>query len=163
MLTDVCPYTLGIETTSGDDLRRDYGMYLPIIERNSVVPVSRVKTVSTLDDNQTAVKLCIFQGESRLVKHNIYPGELEVPVPPRRAGEVRIEVRFTYDNNGLLEAEAHVPMTGARLSLVIENNPGVLSPEEIAQRLEALSALKRSAGEQRADGPAGAPVSRKPR
>ncbi|WP_267401354.1 molecular chaperone HscC [Pseudomonas sp. GM_Psu_2] len=142
VLTDVCPYTLGIETTSGDDLRRDYGMYLPIIERNSVVPVSRVKTVSTLDDNQTAVKLCIFQGESRLVKHNIYLGELEVPVPPRRAGEVRIEVRFTYDNNGLLEAEAHVPMTGARLSLVIENNPGVLSPEEIAQRLEALSALK---------------------
>lgn len=142
VLTDVCPYTLGIETTSGDDLRRDYGMYLPIIERNSVVPVSRVKTVSTLDDNQTVVKLCIFQGESRLVKHNIYLGELEVPVPPRRAGEVRIEVRFTYDNNGLLEAEAHVPMTGARLSLVIENNPGVLSPEEIAQRLEALSALK---------------------
>ncbi len=95
VLTDVCPYTLDIETTSGDDLRRNYGFYLPIIERNSMVPVSRVKTVSTLDDNQNAVKLCIFQGESRLVKYNIYLGELEVPVPPRRAGEVRIEVRFT--------------------------------------------------------------------
>lgn len=51
-------------------------------------------------------------------------------------------MRFTYDNNGLLEAEAHVPLTGARLSLVIENNSGVLSPDEIKQRLEALSALK---------------------
>jgi len=107
-----------------------------------VVLVSRVKTVSTRDDNQTAVKLCIFQGENRLVKYNIYLGELEVPVPPRRSGEVRIEVRFTHDNNGLLVAEAHVPRSGARLSLVIEHNPGVLSPEEIKQRLEALSALK---------------------
>lgn len=76
------------------------------------------------------------------MKRNIYLGELEVPVPPRRAGEVRIEVRFTYDNNGLLEAEAHVPLTGERFSLVIENNLGVLSPEEIAQRMEALCALK---------------------
>lgn len=51
MLTDVYPYTHGIENTSGDDLRRDHGNYLPIIEPASVVPVSRVKTVSMLDDN----------------------------------------------------------------------------------------------------------------
>lgn len=51
VLTDVYPYTHGIENTSGDDLRRDHGNYLPIIEPASVVPVSRVKTVSMLDDN----------------------------------------------------------------------------------------------------------------
>lgn len=39
------------------------------------------------------MKLCIFRGESPLVKHKIYLGKLEVPVPPRRAGEVRIEAR----------------------------------------------------------------------
>lgn len=93
MLTGVCPYTLGLETTSGGDLPREYGICRPIIERDSIVPVSRVRTVSTLNDNQTAVKLCIFQGESRLVMHNIYLGELEIPVPPRRAGEVRCESR----------------------------------------------------------------------
>ena len=142
VLTDVCPYTLGIETTSGDELRRDYGIYLPIIERNSVVPVSRVKTVGTIENEQTHVTLRIFQGEARLVKHNIFLGELDVSIPPRRAGEVSVEVRFTYDNNGLLEAEAHIPLTGARHSLVIENNPGVLSAEEIAERLKVLSALK---------------------
>ncbi|WNW10348.1 molecular chaperone HscC [Pseudomonas sp. DTU_2021_1001937_2_SI_NGA_ILE_001] len=142
VLTDVCPYTLGIETTSGDDLRRDYGLYLPIIERNSVVPVSRVQTVYTVDDGQTKVKVRIFQGESRLVKNNIFLGELEVPVPPRPAGEVSLEVRFTYDINGLLEAQVHIPLTDERRTLVIENNPGVLSAEEIAQRLESLAALK---------------------
>lgn len=142
VLTDVSPYTLGIETTSSEGQRRIGGLYLPIIERNSVVPVSREQTVYTIDEAQTIVRVRIFQGESRLVSNNIFLGELEVPVPPRKGGDVGIEVRFTYDINGLLEAQVHIPLTGEQRTLVIENNPGVLSPEEIAQRLEALATLK---------------------
>ncbi|MDR8386091.1 molecular chaperone HscC [Pseudomonas sp. JL2] len=142
VLTDVCPYTLGIETVV--QLGTDYqsGHYLPIIERNTVVPVSRSRDVSTVSDNQKVVRLGIFQGESRLVANNIFLGELEIPVPPRKAGEVTLDVRFTYDNNGLLEAQVHLPINGETRRLVIENNPGVLAPEEIAQRLAALEALK---------------------
>lgn len=142
VLTDVCPYTLGIETSVqlGDGYQN--GHYLPIIERNSVVPLSRSRMVSTLSDNQKVVKLGIYQGESRLVSNNIFLGELEIPVPPRKAGEVELDVRFTYDNNGLLEAQVHLPINGQTRRLVIENNPGVLAPEEIAQRLAALEALK---------------------
>ncbi len=44
-----------------------------------------------------------------------------------------------------------MPLSGARLSLVIEHNPGVLSPEEIQQRLEALSALKVHLRDQQVD------------
>ncbi|PVZ13595.1 MULTISPECIES: Hsp70 family protein [unclassified Pseudomonas] len=142
VLTDVCPYTLGIETCVRQGREHQDGHYLPIIERNSVVPVSRQQTVYTLQDNQKVVKLGIYQGESRLVKNNIFLGELEVPVPPMPAGQVGVEVRFTYDTNGLLEAQAHIPSTGEQRSLVIENNPGVLSPEQIAERLKALAALK---------------------
>ncbi|WP_296269145.1 Hsp70 family protein [Pseudomonas sp. UBA6562] len=142
VLTDVSPYTLGIETTSSEGQRRIGGLYLPIIERNSVVPVSREQTVYTIDEAQTVVRVRIFQGESRLVSNNIFLGELEVPVPPRKGGDVGIEVRFTYDINGLLEAQVHIPLTGEQRTLVIENNPGVLSPEEIAQRLDALATLK---------------------
>ncbi len=88
------------------------------------------------------MKLKIYQGESRLVRDNVFLGELEMPVPKRKAGEISLDVRFTYDNNGLLEAQVTVPLTGEQHSLVIENNPGVLSPEEIQQRLQALSLLK---------------------
>lgn len=142
VLTDVCPYTLGIETSVqlGDGYQD--GHYLPIIERNSVVPLSRSRMVSTLSDNQRVVKLGIYQGESRLVSNNIFLGELEIPVPPRKAGEVELDVRFTYDNSGLLEAQVHLPINGETRRLVIENNPGILAPEEIAQRLAALEALK---------------------
>ena len=123
-------------------LRDESGHYLPIIERNSIVPVSRVKTVYTLHDNQEQVVVRIFQGESRLVKDNVALGELDIKVPKRKAGEVALDVRFTYDNNGLLEAQVKIPLTGQQHSLVIENNPGVLSPEEIQQRLQNLAQLK---------------------
>ncbi|MBD9439565.1 Hsp70 family protein [Pseudomonas sp. PDM04] len=142
VLTDVCPYTLGIETSVQQGAGFQSGHYLPIIERNTVVPVSRSRTVFTLSDNQKVVHLGIYQGESRLVSHNIFLGELEIPVPPCKAGEVELDVRFTYDNNGLLEAQVHLPINGETRRLVIENNPGVLAPEEIATRLAALEALK---------------------
>ena len=142
VLTDVCPYTLGIETSVQVGAGFQSGHYLPIIERNTVVPVSRSRVVSTLTDNQKVVSLGIYQGENRLVSHNIFLGQLEIDVPPRKAGEVTLEVRFTYDNNGLLEAQVHLPINGETRRLVIENNPGVLAPEEIALRLAALEALK---------------------
>jgi len=142
VLTDVCPYSLGIETSVTFGRQHEAGHYLPIIERNSVVPVSRVNTVQTLHDNQTQVLLRVFQGESRLVKDNIYLGELDIPVPPRKAGEVSLDVRFTYDINGLLEAQVSIPLTDETHSLVIENNPGVLTREQIAERLKALESLK---------------------
>jgi molecular chaperone HscC len=142
VLTDVCPYTLGIEVSRSMGKIQESGHYLPIIERNSVVPVSRVKTVNTLQDNQRHVLVRIFQGESRLVKDNIALGELDIPVPPHKAGEVELDVRFTYDSNGILEADVRIPMTGEAHTLVIENNPGVLTPAEIQERLKALEALK---------------------
>ncbi|MET3457253.1 MULTISPECIES: molecular chaperone HscC [Pseudomonas] len=142
VLTDVCPYSLGIEIAVEYGGKLENGHYLPIIERNCVVPVSKVKRVFTLQDQQKVVLLKVYQGESRRISENILLGELEIPVPPMPAGEVGIDVRFTYDTNGLLEADAQIVQTGERRNLVIANNAGVLNSEEISQRLKALEALK---------------------
>ncbi|KPC55011.1 Hsp70 family protein [Amantichitinum ursilacus] len=143
VMTDVCPYTLGIETS------RQYGpgqfqggLYLPIIERNTVVPVSRSETVYTVRDNQKSVLFKIYQGESREVKDNVFLGELELDVPPRPAGAVDIEVRFTYTIDGLLETECVVPESGEKKRLLIEKTPGALSADEVQAQLEKLAALK---------------------
>ncbi|RMU65047.1 Chaperone protein HscC [Pseudomonas syringae pv. syringae] len=151
VLTDVCPYTLGIETITQVGNRYESGHYLPIIERNSVVPVSRVKTVQTVSDDQEHVMVRIFQGESRMVKDNIALGELIIPIPKAKAGEVALDVRFTYDNNGLLEADVMTQLTGERHKLVIENNPGVMTPDEIQERLQVVEALKVHPREQQAN------------
>jgi molecular chaperone HscC len=144
VLTDTCPYTLGVEVSEeieGSNTIRS-GLYLPIMERNTVVPASRVRTLVTLANNQQAIDLRIFQGESRRVEENIFLGSLHVAVPPRPKGEEKVDVRFTYDINGLLEVEATVLSTGVRRSVVIEENPGVLSVEEVNKRFEDLAKLK---------------------
>ncbi len=143
VMTDVCPYTLGVEVAQAiaRDTYRD-GWFLPVIERNTTIPASRVEQLSTLANNQTEMKVDIYQGESRRVKDNIKLGEISVKLPPRPAGDESVDIRFTYDINGLLEVEATVTSTGLTRSVVIEQNPGVLSPKEIAARLKALSGLK---------------------
>jgi molecular chaperone HscC len=81
------------------------GHFLPIIERNTTIPISRVERLYTIYPNQTMIHIDILQGESRLSKDNIFLGELNVPVPPKPEGEEAVDVRFTYDLNGILEVE----------------------------------------------------------
>lgn len=142
VLTDVCPYTLGIEVS--ERIGRDHkpGFYLPIIERNTIVPVSRSEIVNCIQDNQREMHVRIFQGESRLVKDNIFLGDVTVKFPPLPASEASAEVRFTYDMNGILEVEVHVLPTNEKYRSIIEENPGVLTQEEIAEKLKRLEKLK---------------------
>ena len=143
VLTDVCPYTLGTNISvykpSGF---YESGHYLPIIERNSVIPASRMERLYTLYDNQTLILVRILQGESRKADDNIPLGEIEISVPPALAGKEAVDVRYTYNINGILEVEVTVVSTQIRKTLVIEKNPGVLSKEEVEQKLKDLSSIK---------------------
>jgi len=143
VLTDVCPYTLGTEVA----IQRPGGMfeaghYAPIIERNAIVPVSRVERFYTLSDNQAKITSAILQGESRKAEDNIKLGEVTVPVPPGPAGKESVDIRFTYDINGILEAEVKVVSTGVTDKAVIEKSPGSLTSEELTEKLAAMQELK---------------------
>ncbi len=142
-VTDVCPYTLGVETAqrlSNGALRT--GIFVPIIERNITVPASREKTFSTLQDGQREVQFEIYQGESRNVADNIHLGKIKIPVPPKIAGEVRVDCRFTYDIDGLLEVDIYVPDTDERRQLVIVDEDGP-TDRDITRRRTVLQKLKR--------------------
>lgn len=143
VLTDVCPYTLGTNTSiQKPGGYYESGHFFPIIERNTVIPVSRVERLYTVKDNQKKISVEILQGESRLAKENILIGEITVSVPPARGGEQAIDVRYTYDINGILEVEVTVVSTGAKKTMVIEKNPGHMSKEEVQERLEELKEIK---------------------
>ncbi|MCX7552850.1 Hsp70 family protein [Marinicella sp. S1101] len=141
VLTDVCPYTLGTGVV-GNSVYDQSLIFSPIIERNTVVPASRVQSYVTVQDNQTKLKMAIYQGESRLVKNNIKLGEFEVKVPKAKAGEEMISLRISYDINGILEVDALVESTGDTASLLINNSPQELTEEQIAQSKQKLSLLK---------------------
>lgn len=143
VLTDVCPYTLGIEISEeSDGSAHRRGVFLPIIERNTVIPASRSKPVAPISDFQSQIDLRVFQGESRDVKDNVPLGNLRIPLQPLRRHEQQVEVRFSYDINGLLEVEAHLRATGERCSLLIEQNPGAMSEDDIENSLRKLAQLK---------------------
>jgi molecular chaperone HscC len=141
VLTDVCPYSLGVDTcerTGGGGLRT--GLFAPIIERNTVIPASRVESFSTVQAGQRKIEFNIYQGESRQVSDNVHLGRIEAPVPPGKPGEVTVECRFTYDVNGLLEVDVHVPKTGERRQVVIVDEEAAV--DDLDKRRAALAELK---------------------
>jgi molecular chaperone HscC len=143
VMTDVAPFTLGIEVAQARNGQVvATGLYQPIIERNTVIPASRTTSVTTLEDGQRQVTVRVFQGEARMVKDNVALGELTTFVPAAPAGQEVIDVRFTYDVSGLLEVETFVHGSRETRQLVIEGNPGVLTREELAERLTAIAHLK---------------------
>lgn len=141
VLTDVCAFTMGVEITTDVGRMEVEGVYSPIIERNSTIPISRVQRYQTRHDNQTEVKFGIYQGEHMMVKDNLKIGELEVDVPPRPAGQV-LECRFTYDINGVLEVEILTLETNEMTRGIITNERTTMTKKEIAASFAKLSHLK---------------------
>ena len=144
VLTDVCPFTLGTEVVMDNGLFDEPGHYLPIIERNTVIPVSRTETVYTAHENQTKICVKILQGESRMSQNNLLLGEISVPVPAGPKGKEAVDITYTYDVNSLLEAEVFVRSTKLRRKILIQSNMSRLSQEEAEKRMEALQYLKQN-------------------
>ena len=143
VMTDVSPYSMGVEVSMRlSNNNTVAGHFQPVIERNSVVPISRVRRFFPVQDRQTELVLNIYQGEARLVKDNIHLGSLKLKLQPLTVQENGVDVRFTYDVNGLLEVKATLLSTGEISALVIEGNPGMLSEAEIKERLLALDKIK---------------------
>ena len=132
ILTDVCPFTLGTEIVG----RR----FAPIIPRNTTVPTSRSEYFYTIEDYQSQVTVGIYQGESLNIDDNLFLGEFLLDVPQNLAGKEAINVRFTYDINGILEVEAKVVSTGVKKSKLIIN--GDLSEEEKNEKIKMLEEIK---------------------
>ena len=132
ILTDVCPFTLGTEIVG----RR----FAPIIPRNTTVPTSRSEYFYTIEDYQSQVTVGIYQGESLNIDDNLFLGEFLLDVPQNLAGKEAINVRFTYDINGILEVEAKVVSTGLKKSKLIVN--GDLSEEEKNEKIKMLEEIK---------------------
>ncbi|MCL4127991.1 UNVERIFIED_CONTAM: hypothetical protein GTU68_063080 [Idotea baltica] len=133
---------LGIEVTKDLGRREVEGYYLPIIHRNTTIPVSCEEVVYTRRPNQTNVTVAIFQGEARRVGDNIKLGELDVSgIPPGPAGQ-EIAVRFTYDLNGLVEVEAYLPSTGAKFHTVLTQGVNGLDKRAVKAALKEMQKLK---------------------
>src|SRR5262245_3149361 len=146
VMTDVCPYTLGVAAVDSiETVDRKY--VSAIIERNAVVPISRTKIFSTLENRQKRIKFEVYQGENLRPEHNVLLGSLTLRVPSNKDGAEAAEVRFTYDINGSLEVEATALSTGTKETRIFRKAAG-LSEAELEQRFAALAHIKMHPREQ---------------
>lgn len=146
VMTDVCPYTLGVAAVDdAETIDRKY--VVPIIERNAVVPISRTKTFHTIQNRQKQIEFEVYQGENLRPEHNILLGSFKLRVPSNKAGVEGADVRFTYDINGALEVEATALSTGVKEARLFRKAAG-LSEAELENRFAALAHIKMHPREQ---------------
>src|SRR5262249_25792948 len=125
VVTDVAPFSMGVAVVERLGQSRGSGPFSAILERGTAIATGHPQTYQTAENNQHTIKLEIYQGEHSLCRDNRKLGELSVTrLPARSAGEVSVDVRFTYDLNGLLEVEATVGDTGRKFSSTFERVPG---------------------------------------
>jgi heat shock protein 5 len=99
LLVDVCPLTLGIETTGG--------VMTKLIGRNTVIPTRKSQIFSTAADNQPTVLIQVYEGERAMTKDNNMLGKFELTnIPPAPRGVPQIEVTFEIDASGIMKIQA---------------------------------------------------------
>jgi molecular chaperone DnaK len=107
VLLDVNPSTLSIQTAGGYAER--------LLDKNSPIPIERTRVFTTARDNQTRVEIDCCRGESRRYADNEPLGNLlldSLPAKPR--GDLKIEVCFRVDADGILHVRASDADSGAR-------------------------------------------------
>jgi molecular chaperone DnaK len=134
VLLDVTPLSLGIETLGG--------VLTKLIERNTTIPTNKKQTFSTAEDNQPAVTVKVYQGESPIANSaaNRLLGFFNLEgLPPAPRGLPQIEVSFDIDHNGILNVTAKDVGTGKEVTKRIEQSSGLSKDEVDKMRREAES------------------------
>src|SRR6516165_7523154 len=117
-LVDVTPLSLRIGTVGGFTER--------IIEKNTPVPIDRAKTFTTSRDGQERVKIRVYQGESNKADECEMLGEFEFAgFRVGYRGEVKIEVTFEINTDGIVNVSASDTETGQKTSTTISLSSGL--------------------------------------
>ena len=118
LLTDVCPFTLGIAVNNRAN--QDKSILNPMIERNSTLPASHRDRFVTVSDYQKEISIRIYQGEEYYVDDDLFLGEFSIETALKPAGQAWVDVQFTYDINGILHVMAENEM-GERRQILLAN------------------------------------------
>jgi molecular chaperone DnaK len=143
LLLDVTPQNLGILVVGG--------YFQTVIPKNTTVPTSQTHLFTTVQDDQTSVRIAVLQGESERAIDNELLGEFILDgIRPARRGDVSIEVTFEISADGIVGVAARDVDTGQQQSITVTATSG-LTEEELKrildEQLDELLEKKATAGE----------------
>ncbi|MEM9491405.1 MAG: molecular chaperone DnaK, partial [Myxococcota bacterium] len=122
ILLDVTPHALGVRV-AGDRMS-------VLIPANTTIPTRESKVFATTEDDQTFVAIEVYQGEATAASKNRRLGRFILGDLPRaKRGQVRVQVSFTLDADGILEVTAIESSTGREASVTIEAASGLSAAE----------------------------------
>ncbi len=144
VLVDITPYTYG--TSAIGELEGEFYpyKYVPIIHKNSSLPLVKTEVFYTMRDKQEAVEVKIYQGEDPDALNNIQIGEFMVEGLSQVPQGNPILLKLELDLNGILDVSAMEKNTGLEKSIVIDN---AISRFEEAEMAAAKDRLKKIFGE----------------
>ena len=118
LLIDVVPLSLGMELYGG--------IVEKIIMRNTPIPISVVKEFTTYADNQTGIQFHILQGEREMAVDCRSLARFELKgLPPMKAGNIRAEVTFAIDSDGILSVSAYEKISNTSHTIEVKPNHGI--------------------------------------
>lgn len=129
VLLDITPLSLGVEVMGG--------IMDIVIKRNTIIPITKRKKYTNDTDNETSIKIKIFEGERQMTINNMFMGEIILnnlsPVP---RGCADIDVIFKIDINGMISVTAHELNNNIIQNVDITLNKGRLSKDQIDKIIE---------------------------
>lgn len=141
VLVDVTPYTFG--TSALGELNGDIYpyCYIPIIPRNTAIPVRRSEVFFTISDMQTEVEVRIFQGESADALENIQLGEFRITGLSKAPAGNPVIIDLALDRDGILQVSAREKATGLERRITIDKAISRYDQGQLDEARERIGAL----------------------
>ena len=141
VLVDVTPYTFG--TSALGELHGDIYpyCYIPIIPRNTPIPVRRSEAFFTVRDEQTEVDVKIFQGEHEDALENIQLGEFRVSGLSKAPAGNPVILDLALDRDGILHVSAREKATGLERRITIDKALSRYDQAELDEARARIGAL----------------------
>jgi len=129
LLLDVTPLALGIELENG--------VMSKIIQSNTPVPTTMEDVYTTSYNQQSAVKIVVYQGNRSFVKDNKKLGMFKLEgIPKMERGKAEIHVCFSICADGVLSIKASESSSGTVNKLTIAKDKiGGLTEQELAKMI----------------------------